>query len=278
MLPRLQYAGPPLFDAAAAPRLVAELARRGAARGEFAAPARAAPDDLADLVEAGLVSGFATDEATSADAGPRGADDAADLVRAGLVRGVDARAGARGVDVREDVGVEALADLLAAGKVVGVVRGRMEFGPRALGHRSLLADPSRPGSKDRLNAIKHREWWRPTAPVVAREAARDVFETLPRSPYMSFAPRLTAAAAAALPGIHHFDGTARPQVVAPADEPWLHALLAAVARRTGWAVLINTSFNTKGRPILNTAAEALALLESDGLDAVLIEATLVLKR
>ena len=111
---------------------------------------------------------------------------------------------------------------------------------------------------------------RSAAPVLAYEDALAVFESVPRSPYMSFAPRLTPAAAAALPGIRHFDGTARPQVVAPDDEPWLHALLLAVKRRTGWAVLINTSFNTKGSPILNTAAEVLDLLrDSPDLDAVL---------
>ena len=176
------------------------------------------------------------------------------------------------IAVERGVSVERLADVLAAGAIVGVARGRMEFGPRALGHRSLLGDPSRLGSKDRLNRLKHREWWRPTAPVVAEDDARAVFGHVPRSPYMSFAPKLTPAATAALPGIHHFDGTARPQLVGAVDEPWLHALLLAVKKRTGWAVLINTSFNTKGRPILNTAAEALDLLrDSPDLDAVLLE-------
>lgn len=191
-----------------------------------------------------------------------------------LVRG----AAAAGHLLEPDVPVERLADLIADGLVIGVARGRSEFGPRALGHRSLLADPTRPGSKDRLNRLKHREWWRPTAPVVAREDALRVFEALPRSPYMSFAPALTPEASAALPGISHFDGTARPQTVSASDEPWLHALLLAVKARTGWAVLINTSFNTRGRPILNTAAEALDLLETTAeLDAVLIEGTLVRK-
>ena len=95
---------------------------------------------------------------------------------------------------------------------------------------------------------------------------------------MSFAPRLAPAAAAALPGLAHFDGTARPQVATRDAEPWLHALLLAVKRRSGWAALINTSFNTKGRPILNTAREALALLQADGLDGVLIEDVLVTRK
>ena len=89
---------------------------------------------------------------------------------------------------------------------------------------------------------------------------------------MSFAPRLTAAAAAALPAIAHADGTARPQTVAAEDEPWLHALLEAVRAETGWGVLINTSFNSKGKPILNTLEEALTLLrDCEDLDYVVVE-------
>ena len=108
--------------------------------------------------------------------------------------------------------------------------------------------------------------------MVAVEDALRVFTTLPRSPYMSFAPRLTAAAAAALPDIVHFDGTARPQTVAPTDDAWLHKLLLAVKARTGWAVLINTSFNARGKPILNTAREALALLrDSPAMSAVVFD-------
>jgi hypothetical protein len=166
------------------------------------------------------------------------------------------------------------------GLIVGIARGRMEHGPRALGHRSLLADATKQGIKHRLNVLKHREWWRPTAPMVAEEDAQRVFEAVPRtsSPYMSFAPTLTPEAARALPGIAHFDATARPQIVSKEDEPWLHALLMEVRRRCGWAVLINTSFNTKGRPILNTAGEALRLLEESAeLDAVLVADWLVVK-
>ena len=130
--------------------------------------------------------------------------------------------------------------------------------------------------KDVLNRIKFREWWRPVAPIVAVEDALRVFETLPRSPYMTFAPRLRPEAARALPAIAHFDGTARPQIVAAHDEPWLHALLMAVRDQTGWAVLINTSFNVRGKPILNRAAEALELLrESPEMSGVLLEDWLV---
>ena len=112
--------------------------------------------------------------------------------------------------------------------------------------------------------------------MVAVEDALRVFETLPRSPYMSFAPTLTEAASAALPAIVHFDGTARPQTVSASDDAWLHALLLAVKARTGWAVLINTSFNTRGKPILNTASEALELLrDSPRMSAVVFDDSVV---
>ena len=171
----------------------------------------------------------------------------------------------------EDALIEAVADALAGGAIIGVARSRTEFGPRALGRRSLLAVPV-VGARHAMNVVKFREWWRPCAPVVAVEDALRVFTTLPRSPYMSFAPRLTAAAAAALPDIVHFDGTARPQTVAPTDDAWLHKLLLAVKARTGWAVLINTSFNARGKPILNTAREALALpRDSPAMSAVVFD-------
>ena len=156
--------------------------------------------------------------------------------------------------------------------VVGVARGRAEFGPRALGHRSLLAYPRSLESKDTLNVVKFREWWRPVAPIVAVEDALRVFDTLPRAPFMSFAPRLTAEAAAALPAIVHYDGTARPQLVSQKDDAWVHALLMAVRELTGWGVLINTSFNVRGKPILNRASEAIdLLLSSKGMTAIVLE-------
>jgi predicted NodU family carbamoyl transferase len=173
-------------------------------------------------------------------------------------------------------GLVELAALLADDQVIGVVRGRAEFGPRALGHRSLLAAPSL-GMKERMNALKAREWYRPVAPVLLAEEADRAFDRDSphrplHSPFMSFAPKLSRAAAEALPATTHHDNTARPQTVDEGDEPWLHALLQAVKARTGWGVLINTSFNTKGKPILNTLGEALDLLrDCEDLDYVLVE-------
>ena len=131
--------------------------------------------------------------------------------------------------------------------------------------------------KERMNALKFREWYRPTAPVLlAEEADRAFVRDSPlrplHSPFMSFAPKLTPVAAAALPAITHADGTARPQTVDESDEAWLHALLDAVKAETGWGVLINTSFNSRGKPILNTLSEALELLrDCEDLDYVLVE-------
>jgi carbamoyltransferase len=181
---------------------------------------------------------------------------------------------------------EGLAERLAAGAVVGAVVGRQEFGPRALGHRSLLAVPG-PGMKARMNAVKAREWWRPVAPTLLASEASAVFEGVGElqgvgeggrqgdvSPFMSFAPRLRPEMRTRAPAVWHFDGTARPQTVTAEREPWLHALLTAVKRETGLGVLINTSFNTRGQPMVNRAEDAVCLLcqlHGDGLDHVWID-------
>jgi carbamoyltransferase len=169
-----------------------------------------------------------------------------------------------------------LADLLAQGNVIGVIRGRSEFGPRALGHRSLVADPTLANAKAKMNRLKVREWWRPVAPMVAVEDMERLFEERVWSPFMSFAPRLRPEVRDALPAIVHFDGTARVQTVAKYEDPWLHALLMAMKRRNGFAVLCNTSFNVKGRPIINNVAAALSLLaHHTDLDYVFVQGWLV---
>eukprot|EP00946_MAST-07B_sp_MAST-7B-sp1_P001865 g1865.t1 len=173
---------------------------------------------------------------------------------------------------------ETVATLLLAGKVGAVVRGRQEVGPRALGHRSLLAVP-KAGSCSRMNRIKHRDWYRPCAPVLNEESVEKVFEvtrhegnSVTSSPYMSFAPLLRPSIQEAFPGIAHVDGTARPQTVSHDRNPWLHRLLSRIGASIGAPILINTSFNTHGKPILNSAREALALLRaSSDLDFVVIE-------
>ena len=177
-----------------------------------------------------------------------------------LLQAEAARRGAVNVGTTPaDVGV--IAGLLADGNVIAVVRGGSEYGPRALGHRSLLADPTQPEAKAKMNRLKVREWWRPVAPMVAYEAVDALFEQRVWSPFMSFAPRLRPGIAEALPAIAHFDGTARCQTVTAAQDPWLHALLMAMQGRNGFAVLCNTSFNVRGRPIINRLDESLRLLD-----------------
>jgi carbamoyltransferase len=173
-----------------------------------------------------------------------------------------------------------LALLLKDENIIGIVRGHSEHGPRALGHRSLFAYP-KSGMKERLNTLKHREWWRPVAPILIEEESdlmfiRDVPSRPLKSPFMSFAPKTNPEFEKILPSLSHFDGTARPQTVSSIQndigyEPWLHQLLSAVKKEIGYGVLINTSFNSKGKPILNTISEALELLnECPDLDYVLI--------
>jgi carbamoyltransferase len=189
-------------------------------------------------------------------------------------------------------GVEYLAELLAGGEawrqqrksnasrpIIAIVRGRQEVGPRALGHRSLVAVPDAEEIRDRMNVLKYRAWWRPAAPMIADEALEEVFGRVIKSPYMTMAPRVRDEIKYKYPGIAHFDFTARHQSVGKQDEPWVHALLLAVGRRTGLAALINTSFNRKGKPIVNTVKECLAMLsEEKDLDYVLIEDFLFQKK
>ena len=114
-------------------------------------------------------------------------------------------------------------------------------------------------------------WYRPVAPMIADEALEEIFGHRHRSRYMEFAPRVKHEVRARFPALAHFDGTARYQSVGKDDEPWVHALLVAVGRRTGLAALINTSFNTKGKPIVNTVRESLEMLDTlPDLDYVLI--------
>merc|ERR1712187_920986 len=116
------------------------------------------------------------------------------------------------------------------------------------------------------------QWYRPVAPMIAEEFLEDVFGHLQKSPFMEMAPRVREDVRKRFPALAHYDGTARHQSVGRDDEPWLHALLLAVGRRTGLAALINTSFNSRGKPIVNTVAESLSMLdELPDLDYVLIE-------
>jgi carbamoyltransferase len=156
--------------------------------------------------------------------------------------------------------------LLAAGHVVATFLPEIEIGPRALGMRSLLADPFVEGIRDRLNRMKEREWFRPVAPVLTEEAAGRYFEPCPASPFMSFAPRVRPEFRAEFNELVHVDGTARIQSVGPGH--WMHALLQKHGELRGHEVLLNTSFNAKGRPLVNDILEARSLAQRQGVDAL----------
>ncbi|HYX26499.1 MAG TPA: carbamoyltransferase C-terminal domain-containing protein, partial [Thermoanaerobaculia bacterium] len=181
-------------------------------------------------------------------------------------------AGLRALDFRDREAdlLEAVVDRLEAGKVVGWFHGPLELGPRALGGRSLLADPRDPAMRDRLNRlVKKREAFRPFAPSVLAEDAAAHFDLDHPSPFMLETCRVTSPLA--LPAVTHVDGSARPQTVDPAAAPRFAALLEAFRRRTGCPLLVNTSFNVRGEPMVASALDALLCLGATAVDALALE-------
>lgn len=176
--------------------------------------------------------------------------------------------------------IHAVAERLARGEIVGWFDGRMEYGPRALGARSILADPRPADMRDRVNAlVKKREGFRPFAPIVTAEAASTYFDVPPGDAetfaHMLFVTQVRPQFRDALPAVTHVDGSARVQTVASGDVPRLWALLRAFESLTGLPVLLNTSFNVKGQPIVCTPAEALDTFLVAGLDALVMGDVLV---
>jgi len=170
--------------------------------------------------------------------------------------------------------IEAAAEHLAAGRVLGWFHGPMEMGPRALGNRSILADPRDPGMRDRINrSVKRRESFRPFAPSVLATRAAEHFDLDHPSPFML--ETCAVRSALDLPAVTHVDGSARPQTVDPATTPRFAALLEAFERRTGCPVLLNTSFNVRGEPIVCTPADALMTFLDAGLDVMVLEDHLI---
>jgi carbamoyltransferase len=156
-----------------------------------------------------------------------------------------------------DVAVAA-AECLAADGVVAWFQGRSEYGPRALGHRSLLAHPGRSANLERLNDVKGREQFRPVAPMVLADRASEIFSRGPLpSPYMLFVHDVAPQWRDRIPAVVHVDGTARVQTVDPAQEPLVARMLTAFEERTGLPVVINTSLNTAGRPMVDDPRDAL---------------------
>jgi carbamoyltransferase len=170
------------------------------------------------------------------------------------------------------------AELLAAGKIVGWVQGRMEFGPRALGSRSILADPRDPEMNSRVNnAVKFREWWRPFAPSLLAEAAGDYLENPPDSPFMIVTSQVRPEMRTVIPSVTHVDGSARPQTVERDVNPLYWRLIREFGNRTGVPVIMNTSFNLRGEPIVCTPTDAIRTFYSSGLDVLILGSFLVEK-
>lgn len=171
-----------------------------------------------------------------------------------------------------------IAGKLAEGKVIGVMQGAAEFGPRALGNRSILADPGGIKTKDHINNnIKARESYRPFAPILFEHQVTDYFQQTLRSPYMSFTLPWKSAVKDIVPAVVHEDGTGRLQTINERNNPWLSELLTAFGALTGVPVLLNTSFNVMGKPIVNTLDDALVVLLTSGLDAILYDHILIEK-
>ncbi|MEV4418024.1 carbamoyltransferase C-terminal domain-containing protein [Catellatospora sp. NPDC049609] len=244
--PRLAMAGGVALNCVANARLAAE----GPYREVWVQPAAGdAGTALGAALQVSAEAGTQTAAMPGADLG-RGFTDAelaAELARAALPH-----------ERPEDL-AGTVADVLSEGGVVAWFDGRAEYGPRALGHRSLLAHPGDPGMTERLNDIKGREHFRPVAPMVLADRAADIFEGQLPSPYMLFTHRVKEPWRDRIPAVVHVDGTARVQTVDPAAEPRMAAVLGEFDRRTGLPVLVNTSLNIAGQPIVDTPRQAMEL-------------------
>jgi len=170
------------------------------------------------------------------------------------------------------------AELLSKGRILGWFQGRMEFGPRALGNRSILADPRDPEMNAKVNnAVKFREWWRPFAPSFKKEAAEEYLESATDSPFMILTAQVRPEKRNVIPSVTHVDGSARPQTVEKEINPLYWRLIDEFGKRTGVPVIMNTSFNLRGEAIVHTPTDAIRTFFSSGMDALVIGSFLVEK-
>lgn len=172
----------------------------------------------------------------------------------------------------EKITIPLLVKKIIKGQVIGTFQGRMEMGPRALGNRSVLADPRVTAVKERINALlKGREDFIPFAPMVLEEEANRLWKGSSHYPFMTFTVMASAYAKKTVPAVVHTDGTMRPQVVTKTGNPWAYRLLLAFKKKTGVGVLLNTSFNRHGLPIVFRPEDALDHLLQGWVDAVVID-------
>ena len=163
------------------------------------------------------------------------------------------------------------AELLADGKVIGWIQGALEFGPRALGNRSVLADPRDRAMHTRVNEVKRREQWRPLAPSILTEETGKWFDRNDPSPFMLLTYGVREERRDEVPAIVHVDGTARLQTVDRRTNPRYHALISAFAKETGIPLVLNTSFNDRGEPIVRTPREAVRTFRGSGMDVLVLD-------
>jgi carbamoyltransferase len=180
--------------------------------------------------------------------------------------------------VRSDNIEKECADLLVAGSVVGWFQGRMEFGPRALGNRSILGNPTIHGTSDRINEmVKFREKWRPFCPSILEEHAEDIIG-IKKAPFMTLSCEVKESWKKKIPEVVHVDGSARPQTVSQADNPRFYAVLKHFYNKTGIPVLINTSLNRRGEPMVCAPRDAVEMFLGSGLDYIAIGDFLVSRK
>ena len=181
-------------------------------------------------------------------------------------------------EVLGDIWPELAAQSISEGRIICVFHGRMEFGPRALGNRSILANCTAKDMRDRINAnIKRRPWYQPLCPSVLEEERERLFENSFQHKHMATAFRVREAFHSKLPSAIHVDGTARPQFVEEDDNPSIYRLLKEVKRLTGYGIVINTSFNLHGRTIVHTPEDAITDFLDCNLDELYIEGYKVTK-
>ena len=252
-------------------RMNGRLLREGPFQQLFVPPG---PHDAGCAMGAALLSYYALVKEgkrvplTSAALGPQFTDDE---IRRAL------EAGKIRYEEPEEI-TEEVAASLARGEIVGWFQGRMEWGPRALGSRSILANATKPEMPELVNRlIKHREAFRPFAPAVLAERAHDYFELDQPSPFMQFVAPVRAERRHEIPAVVHVDGTARVQTVTQEATPLFWRLLKSVEARTGVPLVLNTSFNVDGEPIVCTPEDALRTFFSSGLDVLAIGRCLVRK-
>jgi carbamoyltransferase len=170
------------------------------------------------------------------------------------------------------------AEFLAQGKILGWYQGRMEFGPRALGSRSIIADPRDPEMNTKVNnAVKFREWWRPFAPSFKKEVAPEYLESAYDSPFMILTAQVRPEKRKVIPSVTHVDGSARPQTVEKEINPLYYRLIDEFGKRSGVPVIMNTSFNLRGEAIVHTPTDALRTFFSSGMDTLVLGSFLVEK-